>query len=1043
MCSLLKNSLVILMLVLAFFSAVFATSINLNQQDIFVRKGFDKAWINNLPSKNDPGWFYIPGKTGSRPLVVRELGFKNLPEHSFLSFKTYPAESFTFVTSFNVADSSFVNLAPLALFLKGVGYNWEIFLNGVSIEKEIHLNKDGETVPKRGLRLFVLLPPHLIRSDKNTLTYHIIGDPTYYGTGFYYGKPCTIKPVEAFFPVSFNFFSISSFAIYFVIAVMWLYLFIRQRQHLIYLYFSLLSLAFTVYTAERAFVEISSGTFNFLSLRVEYLAVFSIAFMFVLVVNAFLKHKITFMSKVYCFFCGLFAFFCLWSPPNFILDLLRLWQVTLPLMSGYLLYLSVGCLLANRKAKRQSIALPNFWIQMPVKEITFFSFCVLILVGAVIIDALDSVFFRQGLFVNKYGFLICMVGMAVLLFNRFILASEKVEKWNEELEKEVQKKTQNLRRVKDDLEAVFSSSGNGIAKFSLNLELETYNKAYCDIFGYSEEEIKKVDIKSYYNEENLEIVLLNRKKALDTGLASFRTTAIHKNGNNIHLTITGTLMKNEDGKPSALVVNMKNITKEVDAEDELRASNENLEAVFLALPDLYFRFNHKGEFLEYHGSEDQLYNPKDNIVGSTIAERLPEGPAKIIMDALRVVVSQQKRVTVEYVLEMPEGNRVFESAMLPFRDNEVIAGVRDITDRRSAEDSLLKSNEQYRSLVENMEDIVLVIDPNQKILFVNQSLLVLNSKKTSAVLGQSISTVLAEKGTPIIAETVDRIVKSLYGEKIDVEISFSTFSSWFELEFVPQFDSSNSLYSILCIGRDTTEKILYEQGLVQHVEKLQTQRHQLRKLSKEMLNIQENERKYISMELHDEIGQSMTAINMTLQSIRTGELKDNKIKRRISDCQKLVEETSKKIHQFSLELRPPELDDLGLLPAIKSHSRKFTARTGLAVNIESDNEVEIVGSEIKTAFYRVFQEGINNIAKHANASSINVSIYKQNGNFLCYIEDDGDGFDSNRIFANTAGLGLIGMSERIKSIGGRFDIQSNSGKGTRLCVELPKNRVEK
>ncbi len=363
MCSLLKNSLVILMLVLAFFSAVFATSINLNQQDIFVRKGFDKAWINNLPSKNDPGWFYIPGKTGSRPLVVRELGFKNLPEHSFLSFKTYPAESFTFVTSFSVADSSFVNLAPLALFLKGVGYNWEIFLNGVSIEKEIHLNKDGETVPKRGLKLFVLLPPHLIRSDKNTLTYHIIGDPTYYGTGFYYGKPCTIKPVEAFFPVSFNFFSISSFAIYFVIAVMWLYLFIRQRQHLIYLYFSLLSLAFTVYTAERAFVEISSGTFDFLSLRVEYSAVFSIAFMFAVVVNAFLKHKITFISKVYCFFCGLFAFFSLWAPPNFILDLLRLWQFALPLMSGYLLYLSIGCLLANRKAKRQSIALPNFWIQ--------------------------------------------------------------------------------------------------------------------------------------------------------------------------------------------------------------------------------------------------------------------------------------------------------------------------------------------------------------------------------------------------------------------------------------------------------------------------------------------------------------------------------------------------------------------------------------------------------------------------------------------------------------------------------------------------------
>jgi len=918
MSSILKKSLIVLMYFLVAPSASPAITIDLNQQDIFVRKGFDKTWTNTLPSKHDTNWIHVPGKTGSRPLVVRELGFEGLPNRSFLSIKTFPAESFTFVTSFNIASSDIDNLPHLSLFLKGIGYNWEIFLNGISIEKEICFNINGEMSPRRGHKLLIFIPSNLIRVGENTLSYHIIGDPTHFGTGFYYGEPYTISSTVEFFPPKLNLFSLTHFVLYIVIAITWLYFFIRQRQHLFFLYFSLLSFAFAVYSAERALVEISSGTFNFLSFKVEYLSIFSIALMFALVVNTYLKHKITLTTKVYCFFCGLFIFLAVWAPPNFILDVLRVWQFTLPFMAGYLLYLSIGCLLANYKAQTKSIALPNYWKEILVKEITFFSLCVSILLGTVIIDMLDSVFWRKALFVNKYGFLICMIGIAGLLFNRFIRASERVEKWSEELEKEVQDKTQNLRALKDDLEAVF-----------------------------------------------------------------------------------------------------------------------------LALPDLYFRIDQNGQYLEYRGPEDQLYKPKDNIVGSTVSERLPKTTAKKIMYAIQVVVSQQKRVTVEYELDMPNGTRIFEAAMLPFHRDEVIAGVRDITDRRIVEESLLKSNEQYRSLVENMEDIVLVIDPNHKILFVNQSLLILNSKKTSAVLGHNISTHLTEKGTPVIAETIDRIVKSLHGEKIDVEITFSTFSSWFEFSFVPQFDASNSLYSILCIGRDITEKIMYEQGLVQHVEKLQTQQHQLRKLSKEMLNIQEDERKYISMELHDEIGQSMTAINMTLQSIRTGELDDKKIKMRIADCQKLVEETSSKIHQFSMELRPPELDDLGLIPAIKSHSRKFTARTGLTVTIESDNEVENLGAEIKTAFYRVFQEGINNIAKHANASSINVSIHKQNGKFLCYIEDDGDGFDSSQIFANTAGLGLIGMSERIKSIGGHFDIQSNSGKGTRLCVELPKNRVER
>jgi PAS domain S-box-containing protein len=1035
----------ILVLGFLFFGLAFvarAQTINLNRQDIYVRKGFDRAWLETIPS--DTGdWLHIPGRNGSRSLIVKKLGLKNIPSHHFLSFKIHPSESFSFITSFNI-DTNPSELPSMSLFLRSIASNWEIFLNGVSIEKEMNYNDRGEMIPKRGKGLHILIPANLIRRGENILYYHIISDPTGYGAGFYYGEPYTIGPTKDLLSSTFRLFSVSHFAIYLVIAVAWIYLFIRQPKHSgLDFSFAILSLSFAAYNAIKAYYDLSSGVYSFVSFRLEYMLVFFIALMFALVINIYLKHKITLFTKVYCSVCALFILLSTRASPSFMFDLLRSWQFFLPFMSGYLTFMSIGGLRTNIKYAESSLELPNHWKIIPVKEVAFISVVIAILLITVLFDAFDSLFLKRGLIINRFGFLIWTFGMAAVLFNHYINAQKKVEKWNETLEREVTQRTRELRKLNKDIETIFTTSGDGIAKFSLDLELQRFNNSFCNLFGYTRKEVENLNIETYYDEEDLLVVLENRALVLEKGYASFRVKAKHKDGRYIYLNITGATINNSSGNPTAIVINMKNVTGEVKAEKKLMESKENLEAIFTALPDLYFRFNKHGTYLDYYGQKDLLYGSESKLIGKTVAETLPRNVSDIIMNALGVVIKEKKRVTVEYELEIKGTHKVFEAAVLPFHEDEVISGVRDITDRKRVEKSLQSSEGQYRSLVENMEDIVFIIDSDHVILFANYSLLTFLSKTSHEIVGRRISDVLKEKNTPVIEETLDGIIRSGHGEKIDVQIDFKQFPLWFEFSFIPQPDEGGSLFSILCIGRDTTERIQYEIDLKESINKLRQQRKQLQRLTNEMVYIQEGERKKISLELHDDIGQAMTAINMTLESIRSDVTNEKTLENKVKNCQSLVGETANKIHCFSLELRPPELDDLGLISALKSHSRKFSDRSGIHIKITSDNLVEQLDTNIKIAFYRIFQEGLNNVAKHAEASEINISFIKENGSLLFNIEDNGKGFDPLEIDNNISGtLGLVGVGERVNALGGEFNIVSKPGKGTKLNIVLPIKTVD-
>jgi signal transduction histidine kinase len=215
---------------------------------------------------------------------------------------------------------------------------------------------------------------------------------------------------------------------------------------------------------------------------------------------------------------------------------------------------------------------------------------------------------------------------------------------------------------------------------------------------------------------------------------------------------------------------------------------------------------------------------------------------------------------------------------------------------------------------------------------------------------------------------------------------------------------------------------------------------QLRRLSRQILSAQEDERKRISRELHDVIAQTLTGINIRLATLKKeASLSTNGLDRNIARTQRLVEKSVEIVHQFARQLRPAVLDDLGLIPALHSFVKLFSKRTGIRVHLKAFAGVEKLDSNRRTILYRVAQEALTNVSRHAQASHVEVNIQKLDDGIGMKITDNGRSFQVEQVLnaKSRKRLGLLGMRERLDMVGGQFDIESVPGKGTTITTKIP------
>jgi len=209
--------------------------------------------------------------------------------------------------------------------------------------------------------------------------------------------------------------------------------------------------------------------------------------------------------------------------------------------------------------------------------------------------------------------------------------------------------------------------------------------------------------------------------------------------------------------------------------------------------------------------------------------------------------------------------------------------------------------------------------------------------------------------------------------------------------------------------------------------------HELKELSKRLVDAQEQERRAISRELHDQVGQSLTALLMDLQNLSDTPAPASSLASGLQRIKLLAEECVNEVRNMALLLRPSMLDDLGLIAALEWQGREVSKRTGLVVDVIDDKFADDLPEDHRTCVYRVVQEALHNCVKHAHARRVRVVVQEQDQHLILSIEDDGIGFDPRR----HRGMGFLGMHERVSRLGGHLIVDSLPGRGTRLRVELP------
>ena len=235
--------------------------------------------------------------------------------------------------------------------------------------------------------------------------------------------------------------------------------------------------------------------------------------------------------------------------------------------------------------------------------------------------------------------------------------------------------------------------------------------------------------------------------------------------------------------------------------------------------------------------------------------------------------------------------------------------------------------------------------------------------------------------------------------------------------------------------------ISFTLGFIAEIQERENVQHEIQEMSVFLQHARENERKHIARELHDELGQTITALRFDLNWMRENtDTQEVRVSDKLLSMSTLVNHTVNIIRRISEDLRPGMLDDLGLAAAIENHVAEFVERTGIACNISMNRPDFDLDDLVATALFRIIQESLTNVVRHAAASQVNIHLHKMEGRMLLVVQDNGCGFQPDKETGNKKTYGLMGMRERVKMLGGTLDILSEPWAGVRIEVNIPINK---
>jgi len=366
-----------------------------------------------------------------------------------------------------------------------------------------------------------------------------------------------------------------------------------------------------------------------------------------------------------------------------------------------------------------------------------------------------------------------------------------------------------------------------------------------------------------------------------------------------------------------------------------------------------------------------------------------------------------------------------------------VAVISDITERQRAEKALRESEERFRTLCESAPVGIFLADRHCQWVYVNPVCVELTGLKPEQLLGEGWLQAVHPDDRARVAEQWRRAcLDGLDYLEENRVLSPDGTQRWLQFWTIPRRDDEGRVVGYVGTLMDVTKRREAEQTLQRLAERLHV-------LSRQLLEAQETERRRIATDLHDQIGQSLTALKVNLQSLRRSQPGQANVAH-WTTCLTLLDQVIQQVRDLSRNLRPSVLDDLGLIPALQ-WLLKSQVNGGLNAYLETNLGQERLPPHIETAVFRIVQEAANNCLKHAGASRLEVRIRATEDTLVVDIEDDGRGFDVERALQRAArghSLGLLGMQERVLLLNGQIQIESERGKGTRIHLEIPLSRAQ-
>lgn len=557
------------------------------------------------------------------------------------------------------------------------------------------------------------------------------------------------------------------------------------------------------------------------------------------------------------------------------------------------------------------------------------------------------------------------------------------------------------------------------------------NEALCELLGYGRDELLAMSVTDLIDPADREsFQQAQTLKPLQT--LRFERLMCHKNGRSVPVEISARRLRNGD------IQNIiHDITARRHAEQTLRDSEAHFRLVVESAPNALVMVDAQGTMTLVNAQAEKLFGyRREELLGRPVEMLVPRrfrGGHQGLRRSFTAAPSARAMGAGRDLYGVrADGSEVpIEIGLTPVENSEglsVLASIIDISERRRAERELRESEQLFRSLVEATTQAVWVAEGDGTVLSMSDTFEQLT-------------------GIPFVPDFSARWTEAIHPDDRN-----SAWNAWsravegtdvFAAEYRLRMRDGNYRYfearAVPIVGQDGSVHRWI--GTCTDIQDRKDREEYLRVLPRRLLDAQEAERRRIARELHDEVGQALTASQIKLRDLQASAgAGEEKFAGEAAEISAIVSGLLQQVRQMSLDLRPSVLDDLGLVSAMRWFLRERVAKNGVEAEFDVHPELSRFGTAVETTVFRVFQSALTNVLRHAEAKAVNVSLRLDDRHLVLEIRDDGKGFDvaaARRRARQGGSVGLLGMEEWVRLTGGSMSLHSGSGRGTTVTITVP------